>query len=165
MVREERITAAVDAWLELLTDPDHVEATVAAVLAADGASSNEPSAISLARRRQRQLETELDRVLAAIRAGMDPVLAAGDTRKIQAEMSVVAATIAGWESSQERARPLTENEVRQAIGGAGQLVPMLASADRVDRSDLYRALGLHVRYTKRSPNRAGTSPRPVGAKT
>ena len=35
MVREERILAAIDAWLGILTEPDHIEATVAAVVAAD----------------------------------------------------------------------------------------------------------------------------------
>src|SRR5207248_695291 len=34
-VREERILAAVDDWLTTLTDPDHLDATVDAILAAD----------------------------------------------------------------------------------------------------------------------------------
>ncbi|HVM13022.1 MAG TPA: recombinase family protein [Egibacteraceae bacterium] len=130
MVREERILAAVDGWLNTLTDPDHIDATVAAILAADRSAEAEPNEVVRARRRRQRLALELDRMLAAIRAGMDPVLAASQTRKIQAEIADAHSTIEGWERSQINAVPLDEDEVRDALTNAGGLVVMLAEADR-----------------------------------
>lgn len=55
-----------------LTDADHRESTVDAVLAADTAHTPEPPEVQAARRALREPPVEFDRVLAAIRAGMDP---------------------------------------------------------------------------------------------
>ena len=61
MVREERILAAVDAWLDTLTDHDHIDATVAAILAADRSLQAEPAEVVGAQRNRKRLELELDR--------------------------------------------------------------------------------------------------------
>ena len=47
-------------------------------------------------------------MLAAIRAGMDPQLAAAETRKIQGELANLAAAIRAREQSNEFVTPLTE---------------------------------------------------------
>ena len=47
----------------------------------------EPPDVTRARLHERRLEEELNRVIAAIRAGMDPALAAGQTREIQASIA------------------------------------------------------------------------------
>ena len=52
------------------------------------------------------------------------------------------------ESSGDRALPLTEQPVRDAIGSAADLVWLLKTANRADRAELYRALGLRLRYTR-----------------
>jgi hypothetical protein len=104
-----------------------------------------------ARRQCQRLEEELDRMLAAIRAGMDPALAAGETRKIQAEIADARSTIREWEHSHATTAPLNECEVRDALTAAGGLVAILASADRTERAALYRALGLTLRYEKQAP--------------
>jgi len=82
-VREERILAALDPWLGQLTDPDHRTETLAAVLATDTDQPTEPPQIQAARKAVRDLPIELDRVLAAIRAGIYPELATKTTRQIQ----------------------------------------------------------------------------------
>lgn len=151
MVREERILAAVDAWLDTLTHSDHIDSTVAAILAADRSEETEPAEVVRARRRRERLEIELDRMLAAIRAGMDPELAASQTRKIQADIAAAESVIGKWERSHTRQRPLSESEVREALTQAGGLVFMLANADRAERAALYRALGLTLRYEKQAP--------------
>lgn len=147
-VREERITAALDQWLADLAAPQNLDVTVAAILDADAQKDLEPAHIANARRREQQLNTELDRMLAAIRAGMDPQLAASETRKIQAEIATVTDLIHTWESSGDRSRPLTRQHVLDALGAAGDLVRLLGSADRVDRAELYRTLGLRLKYEK-----------------
>lgn len=113
-------------------------------------SDAEPAEITRARRQQRRLRTELDRMLAAIRAGMDPELAARETRKIQADIATAEATIERWERSTDRARPLTEDDVRLMITEAGGLVGLLAVGDRTERTALYRALGIRLTYEKQT---------------
>jgi hypothetical protein len=61
-------------------------------------------------------------MLAAIRAGMDPALAAGQTRKIQAEIANARSTIHEWERSHTTTAALSECEVRDALTAAGGLV-------------------------------------------
>ena len=90
-------------------------------------------------------------MLAAIRAGMDPQLAATETRKIQADIAAAEAVVERWERSAARPRPLTQAEVRDAIDQADGLVGLLDAADRAERASLYRALGLTLRYEKEAP--------------
>lgn len=101
-VREERIIAVVDEWLATLTHADHLDATVEAILGADRETDPEPAAVERARRDVARLETELDRILAAIRAGMDPAIAARETRKIQGDIAAARAVLERWERSNER---------------------------------------------------------------
>ena len=150
-VREERITEPLDRWLDHITHPDHVEATVADVLAADARRGSEPEFVTALRRRVQQLNTELDRMLAAIRAGMDPQLAASETRKIQSELADADAKIGQWEASGQAVRPLTDADVRESLTAAGGLVALLKRASRVDRADFYRGMGLKLRYVKEAP--------------
>ncbi len=151
MVREERIIDAVDVWLDTLTDGEHLDATVDAILTADRAASPEPAEVTRARRQQERLRVELDRILAAIRAGMDPELAAGETRKIQADIATAGAVVDRWEKTADRVAPLTEAAVRAVIADAGGLVGLLDAADRSERAVLYGALGLTLRYEKEAP--------------
>jgi hypothetical protein len=88
-----------------------------------------------------RLEVELDRVLAAVRAGMDPDLAARETKSIQTELGAAAAAITHWEQSQDRVVPLTDGQLRGTLTEAGNRAGLLRGADRVDRAALYQALG------------------------
>ena len=55
--------------------------------------------------------------------------------------------------------PLNEAEVRNALSQAGGLVLMLADADRAYRAQLYRDLGLTLRYENRfQPGRNASMP-------
>jgi hypothetical protein len=121
---------------------------------ADESAKTEPSEITQARHQLRRLDVELDRLLAAIRAGMDPVLAAGATRQVQAEMHKAESIVAEWEGSQARVAPLDERQIKAVIAEAGGLVGLLADADRADRADraaLYQALCIQLRYEKERP--------------
>jgi site-specific DNA recombinase len=146
-VREERVLASLDDWLNGLIEPDTVEGTVASIVTSDVEETAEPAAVARARRDLARLGVELDRVLAAIRAGMDPALGAGETRRIQHQQAVAAETIDLWSDSRPP-RPLTHAEVRDALTTAEGIVGLLADADRADRADLYRALGLCLEYVR-----------------
>jgi len=87
-------------------------------------------------------------MLAAIRAGMDPTLAAAQTRSIQADLAAAEKVVRRAQPTDSRLTPLTENDVRNALGEAESLIKLLGGADRTDRTALYRALGLSLRYQK-----------------
>ena len=73
--------------LQRLGDPRDIGSVVAFLLSTDAGW------ITGQRGRQRRLNTELDRTLTAIRAGMDRQLAAAETRKIQAELAAANDTV------------------------------------------------------------------------
>ena len=149
-VREERLVAALDEWLSQLTSPEQLDTTIASILTADDHQA-EPDSVVAARRRQVRLNAELDRMLAAIRAGMDPAIAAAETRKIQAELAEAAATMATWQASGQSVIPLTEDQIRDAVSSAAHFVRLLKTAERTDRTALYRALGVQLRYKREAP--------------
>ena len=141
-IREERVLAALDPWLGQLTDPDHRADTVDAVLAAEADQPAEPAEIQTARRALRDLPVELDRMLAAIRAGMDPDLATSTTKQIQRELAAAQATIASLEHANQPSPPLTADDINRALGHAGDLSSILQDAERETRARLYQALDL-----------------------
>ena len=122
--------------------PQPRAATIVAVLAAETDQPAEPAEIQTARRASRELPVELDRVLAAIRAGMDPDLATSTTKQIQRELTAAQATITTWEHEHQRPQPLSAADVGRAPEHAGDLAGLLAEAERETRARLYRTLDL-----------------------
>jgi hypothetical protein len=143
-VREERILDALDSWLNQLADAAHRDATIASVLAADGAGPQEPPEVRAARRALTNLPVELDRVLAAIRAGMDANLAAATTKQIQLDLAGAESTVIAWEHEHRTVRSLSAVEVGAALDHAGDLAELLKTAERDSRARLYRTLGLEL---------------------
>jgi site-specific DNA recombinase len=143
-VREERILDAVDDWLNQLADSRHRSATIASVLAADAAGSPEPPEVRTARRALATLPVELDRVLAAIRAGMDANLAAATTKQIQLDLANAESTVIAWEQQHRTVRSLSADDVAAALDHAGDLAKILKDAEREARARLYRTLGLQL---------------------
>lgn len=152
-IREERIIATIDDWLATtFTHSEVIDTTVAAILEADRNTTEEPLDVTAARGQLMRSHTELNRMLAAVRAGMDPELAAPETRKIQADLVNAKRTIGAWERTHRKPARLTENQVRNAVTGTADLVRLLGTADRVLRTALYSALGLTIRYTREAPS-------------
>ena len=143
-VREERILDAVDDWLNQLADSGHRDTTIASVLAADAAGPQEPPEVRSARRALTSLPVELDRVLAAIRAGMDASLAAATTKQIQLDLASAESTVIAWEQQHRTVRSLSASDVGTALDHAGDLAKILKTAERDSRARLYRTLGLEL---------------------
>jgi site-specific DNA recombinase len=143
-IREDRIVSVLDDWLDQLTDVEHRETTIAAVLAADATQAPEPPEVQAARRALRDLPVELDRVLAAIRAGMDPNLAVITTKQIQRDLAAAEATITAWEHQHDAPAPLTAEQIREVLDHARSLAAMLSEAGRETRARLYQALDLEL---------------------
>jgi hypothetical protein len=129
-VQEKRILATLDPSLGRITDADHRADTIAAVLAAEAQQPPEPAHVAAARRALRELPVELDRVLDAIRVGMDPQLATATTRKIQAELAAADAILSAWDAKHDRHEPLTADDIATALDHAGSLTALLAESER-----------------------------------
>lgn len=143
-IREERILGALDPWLGHITDADHRDSTVAAVLAAEAEQPPEPAHVLAARRALRELPAELNRVLDAIQAGMDPQLATATTRKIQSQLAAAEAALAAWDAEHDLRQPLTADDITTALDHAGNLAALLAESERETRARLYRTLDLDL---------------------
>ncbi len=72
-------------------------------------------------------------------------------RKIQSDIANARSVVERWERSHERPTQLPESDLRAVLIEARGLVALLATADRVDRAALYRALGLSIKYEKEAP--------------
>ena len=92
-VGRSRVLAAVDGWLNQLAGAAHRDATIASVLAADADGPQEPPRSEPLARALTNLPVELDPVLGAIRAGMDPKLAAATTKQIQLDLATAESTV------------------------------------------------------------------------
>lgn len=143
-IREERILDMLDPWLSQVTGPEHRDATIDAVLAADAERPAEPANVQQARRAQAELPVELDRIISAIRAGMDPDLATAATKQIQRDLAAAHATITAYELKNTKARTLTRDEITAALDHAGSLAQMLHDSERETRARLYQALNLEL---------------------
>lgn len=97
-----------------------------------------------ARRALTNLPIELDRVLAAIRAGMDAGLAAATTKQIQLDLASAESTVIAWEQEHRTVRSLSASDVGTALDHAGDLAQILKTAERDSRARLYRTLGLEL---------------------
>ncbi len=87
---------------------------------------------------------ELDRVLAAIRAGMDANLAAATTKQIQLDLAAAESTVIAWEQQHRTVRSLSAADIGAALDHAGDLAAILRDAERDTRAQLYRTLGLEL---------------------
>ena len=98
-VAEHRVLPAVDEWLADLSSPERLDTTVAAILHADNHQSSEPAELRRARRQAHEARKKLDQYLAALDAGLDPVLVTERTRAAQVELAAAAAVIDAYEGS------------------------------------------------------------------
>jgi hypothetical protein len=94
------------------------------------------------------LNLELDRLLAAIRAGLDPDLAARAVRDVQAQRANAVTLVEEWDTNPERPHALTSVDVTHALTAAGGLVGLLHQADREHRARLYGELGITLEYQR-----------------
>lgn len=99
--------------------------------------------------RQAQAEAladELERLVAALRAGMDPELAVTATRDVQRKPAAAKHTVDEWLSEGTALASLDETEIAAALTRVGGFAALLETATREDRADLYTALGICVEH-------------------
>lgn len=141
-VREEHLVAAIDDWIAGLFDPDHIDDTVAALVAAQGTGVEDAARIDAARRRIADVDEKTARLVAAIEAGSPAEMMAGrfaelKAQRLEAEQILAAATPAA---------PWTPETLREAVEAIGDVREPLAAADAAVKARLYEELGLSVTF-------------------
>ena len=118
---------------------------------ADDEADTEPADVARARNREHRLAVALDRMLDAVRAGMDPTLVAGRTRKIQTDIMTARSIIERWARSHDRPTQLGEADLRAVLTATSGLVKLLGEAERIEQAAPCSPLGLSLKYEKEAP--------------
>jgi hypothetical protein len=150
-VAEARILPELDRWLGRLFDPQHIQETVEAVLAADSRLELEPDTpvVAQAKKDAANAQARLDRYVRAITAGVDPTLLVGETRRAQADLAGAKAALSAYAARTAVPR-LTADTIRATLARHEALVGLLRDvAEPYERGQLYAGLGLTLTYERR----------------
>lgn len=144
-IREDRLLPVLDGWLIDLFDPQRIDETAAAIVAADdGRNSVDPAV----RRAERQIEDnkqKLKQYLAALDAGMDPALVATRTKAAQAEIEAAEVVLRRGTSPRTT---LTVEVVAEQLHELRHVPELLNEADPPTRAAIYSSLDLHLAYRR-----------------
>lgn len=154
-LRESAITPGLDAWLAGLFDDEHLEHTSDTLA---GASEPDPQ---LAERAQRTRDAiaDCDRRIAKYRKlldhDVDPALAAGWIKDTQRERRTLEAQL----RRPHNEGSIDHDDVRALVEELRDIVNVLADADPQTKADIYRELGVTLRYDPKGTVRVEAQPR------
>ncbi len=141
-VKEAAVTPGLDRWLAQLFDDDHLDATCQTLA---GVSEPDPT-ISERDDKLRAGIADCDRRIAKYHQlldhDVDPALAAAWITEAQRERQGLEAQLGEQVSGEQ----LSSSQVKALVGALRDIVSALAAADPTDKADLYRELGVTLRY-------------------
>ncbi|WP_433722403.1 recombinase family protein [Nocardia sp. CA-129566] len=140
-LRESAIIGPVNRWLARLFDRDHRDDTIATLVEAHNADSNDGVRETL-RRRFVEAEAKLERHRAAIEAGVDPTILVDAMNAARAEKAIAQSEL----DNLPRVVPLRAVEVHKLIDSLGDIAAVLDAGRPSDRARIYDALDLQIRY-------------------
>jgi site-specific DNA recombinase len=142
-VRENQVTALLDAWLAKVLAPHRIKQTIADL---HGAQEQEPSNSLAVRARARvaKCDSKLERYRAALEAGTDPATVTKWIAEVNAERAAAEAELRTAQSQQHTT--MTPEEIEELITGLGGLVRILAKAKPETRQHVYQQLGVKLTY-------------------
>ncbi|WP_433684002.1 hypothetical protein [Nocardia sp. CA-119907] len=140
-LRESAIIGPVNRWLARLFDRDHRDDTIATLVEAHNADSNDGVRETL-RRRFVEAEAKLERHRAAIEAGVDPTILVDAMNAAQAEKAIAQSEL----DNLPRVVPLRAVELHKLIDSLGDIAAVLDAGRPSDRARIYDALDLQIRY-------------------
>jgi len=142
-LRESEVTDALDGWLLRTFDPENLEATIAAMAAAQAPDDGSAARAEGARRKIADCDDRMVKYRAVIEAGADPLLVAGWMREVDAER-LAAERELGETVAQD---PLSEGEIRALIGGVRDgLMKLATGLSPEQRAIIYQHMGLSLTY-------------------
>jgi len=136
------VTPGLDRWLAQLFDDEHLDATCQTL-----ASVSEPDpTISERDDKLRAGIADCDRRIAKYHQlldhDVDPAVAAAWITEAQRERQGLEAQLGEQVSGEQ----LSSSQVKALVGALRDIVGALAAADPTDKADLYRELGVTLRY-------------------
>ena len=133
----------LDSWLAGVFDPLRVEQTLDTLAEASDAGRQSRENED-ARRAVTECDRKLARHRAALEAGADPTLVAEWTTEVQRERVAAIARLGPVRSGAPQR--LSKAEIHRVVVGLGGLLNVLRRASPGDKEEVYRELGVEIRY-------------------
>ncbi|GGN66368.1 recombinase family protein [Nocardia rhizosphaerihabitans] len=140
-LREADIIEPVDEWLSTLFHPEHLDRTIAVLLAEQDDIDSDTRRASL-RRRIELASTRIERHLAAIEAGVDAQMIVDAMNAAQADKASAQVELNNLPTQEL----FSETELRKLIESHGDIRLILAGGAPENKKELYNAIELQVRY-------------------
>jgi len=141
-VKEEAVTPGLDRWLAELFDDDHIDQTCDTLA---GISEPDPAAIERDKRLTAGIadcDRRIKKYHQLLDHDVDPALAAAWITEAQRERKSLEAQL-GENIPGEQ---LSSSQVKALVTGLRDIVAALAGAEPADKADLYKELGVTLRY-------------------
>jgi site-specific DNA recombinase len=142
-LREDRIVPCLDRWLARLFEPERIEQTISALLAAQRPMPLDRQA-EAARRDIAEADRKLARHRAALEAGADPAVVTGWIKDVQTAKAAAEARLR--RTAPAAGRQLRHNELADMIAQFGDMVDLLADADPARKAAIYANLCLRLTF-------------------
>ncbi|MGO8873381.1 MAG: recombinase family protein [Acidimicrobiales bacterium] len=141
-LKEADVTPARDGWLLKHFDPENIDATIAAMVAAQAPDDAAAARAEAARRRILDCDDRLAKYRAALDKGADPEVVAGWMAEVGAERLAAQRELDGTTET----APLTGDEVRTLVQLVRTGLIGLAKAPPAQRAAMYATMGLRLTY-------------------
>jgi len=141
-LKESVVTPALDGWLLRHFDPENIDATIAAMTAAQAPDDASIARMDAARRKIADCESRLAKYRAALEAGAEPRVISQWTKEVEAERLAAQRDLGETAPSQ----PLTDQEVRALIDAVREGLIGLAAASPEQKAIMYKHMGLRLTY-------------------
>ena len=141
-VREDQVIDPLNEWIMQVCDRDHIDKTVAAIVAANPKLTTAHSQRTRAEAKLKDADKRLSRHRAAIEAGVNPAALVEPINAAEAERSAAKAELANLPEPSQ----VTPEEIYARIDMISELGTSLSSAPAERFNKLYDAIGLELRY-------------------
>jgi site-specific DNA recombinase len=141
-LKEAVVTTALDGWLESVFDPEHLDATIAAMAAAQAPDDAAAARLEAARRKVIDCDSRLAKYRAILDGGNPPDVVLSWIREVEAERLAAERELAGTTET----APLTDDEVRALVLLVKKGLIGLAKASPAQKAAMYATMGLRLTY-------------------
>jgi site-specific DNA recombinase len=144
-VAEHEVLAPLDSWLAGLFAPDRLADTLRCLH--DAQDDRPDPAAAAAGRIIAECDAKLARYRSALEAGADPAVVAGWIAETQAARAAAAGPSRPARPANRR---MTEQEIASLVDALGGIASVLKAADPADKAEVYKRLGLTLRFDPES---------------
>ena len=141
-LKESDVTPALDAWLLKHFDPKHLDATIAAMAAAQAPDDAAAARTEAARRKLAECDKRLKRYRAALEQGNPPSIVFEWMREVEVEKAAAEREL----QVQAESDPLSEDEIRALVRLVRKGLRGLSNATAEQRQAIYGSMGLRLTY-------------------